>query len=129
MSLVKEITVKNKETKERCFKEVHEFTSGDVSFMSEELRNKINRLERVGLCMRRFKGDIVTEGLSYSGFSVGDVLAIGRATFRICQVGKPCHSSECIAYDENHACIMNEGVLFAEILTPGSVKLGDAIRF
>ena len=126
MKKIEEISIKNNKTKKRDQMNSYVFPKGRVSLYSIEVRNAVNNIEIQGICMKRFKADIVTSGLDYLEVEVDDMIKIGDLEIVVTQSGKPCHSSHCIAYNEDHQCIMQSGVIFGEVLVPGKVSVGDS---
>lgn len=127
MKNVVEISIKTSMTKKREQMISYYFSKGEVSFFSDEVRLKVMDREVQGICMKRFKGDIVTKGMDYSKIEVGDIVTIGELKIVVTQVGKACHTSDCEAYNEQVKCIMQSGVLFGEVKASGKVSLGDLI--
>ena len=71
--------------------------------------------------------NITTEGIDLSTLSVGDRLCAGTAVeLEITQLGKKCHS-RCAIYDQIGDCIMPREGIFAKVVKPGSIKVGDII--
>ena len=74
-----------------------------------------------------FAENITTEGIDLSALSVGDRLCAGAAVeLEITQLGKKCHS-RCAIYDQIGDCIMPREGIFAKVVKPGSIKVGDII--
>ncbi|MCR4320105.1 MAG: MOSC domain-containing protein [Candidatus Brocadiaceae bacterium] len=74
-----------------------------------------------------FGENIVTEGIELKSLPIGTVLKIGDGIFiRVTQIGKQCHD-RCAIYYKAGDCIMPREGIFAEILTGGTIKVGDEI--
>lgn len=80
-----------------------------VSLMAGEILEEIKTID--GFCTKKFKADIVTQGIDYEALKAGDVLEPEGRKIRITKVGKPCFS-DCPV--ENKPCILNHNVAFAE---------------
>lgn len=126
--MVTQISIKNKGRKKRVELGNFFFSKGDVSFYCQEIKEKIDDLDLKGICMRRFAGDIMTRGDLYSKYDKGDRLKIGHAEMVITKIGKPCHAKECNVYDVNGKCLLQEGVMFADVVKEGDVALGDVLE-
>lgn len=127
MKKILEISIKNNKTKKRDQMNSYVFPKGKVSLYSNEIRSAVINRDIQGICMKRFKGDIVTNGLDYLEIEVDDMIKIGDLEIVVTQSGKPCHSNHCIAYNQDSKCIMQKGVIFGEVLVPGKVSVGDNI--
>ena len=74
-----------------------------------------------------FGENIVTEGIELKSLPVGTILKIGDdIIIRVTQIGKLCHD-RCAIYYKAGDCIMPREGIFAEILTGGTIKVGDEI--
>ncbi|MDR4507250.1 MAG: MOSC domain-containing protein [Candidatus Brocadiaceae bacterium] len=74
-----------------------------------------------------FGENIVTEGIELKSLRIGTCIHIGeKIVLRITQIGKVCHD-RCAIYYTAGDCIMPREGVFAEILTGGVMKTGDAI--
>lgn len=124
MAKVVEISIKNKITKKRELMDSYFFAEGKVSLYAQEVRSDVSRRAVRGICMKRFKGDIVTSGLDYTQVEEMDIIHIGGLEIEVTQVGKPCHSLHCIAYRQHEDCIMQSGVIFGEVKKAGRVLNG-----
>lgn len=127
--MVTEISIKNNETKQRLNYTRYNFEHKTVSFMSNEVRNEIDIMPIKGLCMKRYKGDIVLSNVDFSSKQCGDHFILGQAEFVITQIGKKCHSTDCVVYNEAKKCLMQKGVMFAEVVVGGFVGLNDEVEW
>ena len=123
------ISIKESDSKTRTLKSQHDFVEGKVSFMSGEIKEAMEELDTQGICMRKFKGDIITYGVDYSALNIGDGFQIGGAQFLVSGVGKKCHSGDCTIYEADRECLIQKGVMFASVIKKGTVTLDDEIRW
>ncbi len=128
MSKVTRILIKEAGTQERSEVSEHLFQAGTISFLAEEALAVIGGRSQPGFCMKRFKGDIQTSGFDFKALTVGDQLLVGPLKVKVIQVGKVCHSEDCTAYEKGKTCFMVSSTLFAEIMNPGIVVVGDSCR-
>ena len=77
--------------------------------MAGEIIEEIKSID--GFCTKKFKADIITNGVDYKALKAGDVLDFGDRKVRITKVGKPCFS-DCPV--ENKPCVLNGNVAFGE---------------
>ena len=80
-----------------------------VSLMAGEIIEEIKGID--GFCTKKFKADIVTNGVDYNELKAGDVLELEGKRIQITKVGKPCFP-DCPV--EKKPCILNHNVAFGE---------------
>ncbi len=73
-----------------------------------------------------FAENITTEGLDLPRLPVGTRLKAGEVELEVTQIGKKCHT-KCKIYEQAGDCIMPREGIFAKVLTPGTLKVGDQI--
>ncbi len=74
-----------------------------------------------------FAENITTEGLDFSRIAKGSVLKLGGSVrLEIVQIGKECHE-ECPIRIKVGDCIMPREGIFAKVIAPGEVHVGDSI--
>jgi len=74
-----------------------------------------------------FAENITTEGLELYTLPVGTLLRVGEeAVLEVTQIGKVCHT-KCAIYYQAGDCVMPKEGIFAIVLEPGQVKVGDTI--
>lgn len=74
-----------------------------------------------------FAENITTKELDFSKITIGTVLRLGsEARIEIIQIGKKCHE-DCVIRRQVGDCIMPKEGVFARVLVPGKVQVGDPI--
>ncbi len=74
-----------------------------------------------------FAENITTVGLDFSRIKIGSVLEVGETVqLQVIQIGKECHE-DCVIRRKVGDCIMPREGVFARVLEPGEVRLGDPI--
>ncbi len=75
-----------------------------------------------------FAENITTEGIDLLLLEVGSKLKLGESTeLEITQFGKQCHS-RCEIFKQVGDCIMPREGIFAKVIKPGLINVGDAIE-
>ena len=75
-----------------------------------------------------FAENITTEGIDLLELSMGGKLKLGEsAVVEITQFGKKCHS-RCEIFEQVGDCIMPREGIFAKVITPGRINVGDVIE-
>lgn len=98
-----------------------------VSLLANE---SIDKMRRKGLqaSFGDFAENITTEGIDLISLPIGTTLRVGEeAILRMTQKGKECHD-RCAIYYEMGDCVMPREGIFAEVLHPGKIFVGDTIE-
>ena len=75
-----------------------------------------------------FAENITTEGLKLAKLPIGTKLKIADdITIEVTQIGKECHS-RCEIFKQVGDCIMPREGIFAKVITPGTIKVGDPVE-
>jgi len=73
-----------------------------------------------------FAENILTEGLVLYELPIGTRLQVGATELEVTQIGKECHHG-CEIRRLTGDCVMPREGIFAEIITEGEIRPGDAI--
>ena len=103
------------------------FAHRQVSLLESEEIEKMKKIIPT-LFHGAFAENLVTEGIELKKLVLGDTLRIGDALLRVTQIGKECHS-HCAIYEAAGDCIMPRLGIFCEVLSEGTVTVGDTIEF
>lgn len=71
-----------------------------------------------------FGENLVIEGFDFRALPVGTLLRCGDVLLEMTQIGKECHS-HCEIYKKMGECIMPREGVFARVIEPGSISVGD----
>ena len=75
-----------------------------------------------------FAENITTEGIDLLSLHVGGRLRLGdEVELEVTQFGKKCHGG-CEIFQKVGDCIMPREGIFAKVIKPGRIKVGDAIE-
>ncbi len=75
-----------------------------------------------------FAENITTEGIDLLSLTIGSRLRLGKSVeLEITQFGKKCHS-QCEIFEQVGDCIMPREGIFAKVISPGQIKVGDVIE-
>ena len=75
-----------------------------------------------------FAENITTQGIELPGLTIGSRLRIGKEIeLEVTQIGKECHS-RCEIFKQVGDCIMPREGIFAKVMKPGRIKVGDIIE-
>jgi molybdenum cofactor synthesis domain-containing protein len=73
-----------------------------------------------------FAENVLLTGIDLTQVAPLDRLKIGVVELEITQIGKECHGAGCAVFQRVGECLMPKQGLFARVITPGIVKVGDA---
>ena len=97
-----------------------------ISLLAQESIDKMAALGIEGLVPGKFAENMTTEGIELFTLPVGTRLRLGECLVEVTQIGKECHQ-HCEIYKKVGQCIMPHEGIFVKVLTPGVVRVGDAI--
>ncbi len=94
-----------------------------VSLLSAD---KVEEFRRRGAEVQpgAFGENLLVEGIDFRALPVGTHLRCGAVLLEITQIGKECHS-HCAIYQKMGDCIMPREGVFAVVLEPGEIAVGD----
>ena len=97
-----------------------------VSLLSAEKIDAFNK-RGANVIPGAFGENLVVDGFDFRALPVGTLLRCGDVLLEITQIGKECHS-HCEIYKKMGECIMPREGVFARVLKPGSISVGDEMN-
>ena len=94
-----------------------------VSLLSADKIDAFNE-KGAGVEPGGFGENLVVEGFDFRALPVGTLLRCGEVLLEMTQIGKECHS-HCEIYKKMGDCIMPREGVFARVLEPGTISVGD----
>lgn len=94
-----------------------------VSLLSADKIEQFNQ-KGAGVGPGAFGENLVVEGFDFRALPVGTLLRCGPVLLEITQIGKECHS-HCEIFKKMGDCIMPREGVFARVLEPGTICVGD----
>ena len=94
-----------------------------VSLLSADKIEAFNQ-QGAGVIPGAFGENLVVEGFDFRALPVGTLLRCGDVLLEMTQIGKECHS-HCEIYKKMGDCIMPREGVFARVLEPGTITVGD----
>lgn len=94
-----------------------------VSLLSADKIEAFNR-QGAGVIPGAFGENLVVEGFDFRALPVGTLLRCGEVLLEMTQIGKECHS-HCEIFKKMGDCIMPREGVFARVLEPGTICVGD----
>ncbi|MCI9510848.1 MAG: MOSC domain-containing protein [Oscillibacter sp.] len=94
-----------------------------VSLLGAEKIEQFNA-KGAGVKPGAFGENLVVEGFDFRALPVGTLLRCGPVLLELTQIGKECHS-HCEIYKKMGDCIMPREGVFARVLEPGTIRIGD----
>lgn len=94
-----------------------------VSLLSADKVRQFNE-KGAGVEPGAFGENLVVEGFDFRALPVGTLLRCGPVLLEMTQIGKECHS-HCEIFKKMGDCIMPREGVFARVLEPGTICVGD----
>ncbi len=94
-----------------------------VSLLSADKIEAFNQ-RGAGVEPGAFGENLVVKGVDFRALPVGTLLRCGDVLLEMTQIGKECHS-HCEIYKKMGDCIMPREGVFARVLEPGVIRVGD----
>lgn len=94
-----------------------------VSLLSEDKVKEFNQLG-ADVAPGAFGENLLVSGMDFRALPVGTLLRCGDTLLEMTQIGKECHS-HCEIYNRMGDCIMPREGVFARVLEPGVIRVGD----
>ena len=98
-----------------------------LSLLCLEQRQWMDEQAEPGLCFKRYKENILLDGLPPAILVPGIRLKAGEALLEISDAGKHCFE-ECPLFSTGRHCVLANRKLFAKVARGGLVKTGDAVE-
>ena len=95
-----------------------------ISLLAQESIDIMTEMGIDDLTPGQFAENLTTEGICLYELPVGTRLQIGETIQEVTQIGKECHS-HCEIYKKMGDCIMPREGVFARVLEPGTIHVGD----
>lgn len=104
---------------------------GDVHYGEREMQVSITTKstenwmqDKKGLCFRRFRANIVLDGIEEESLEVGNYVKIGDSVLEISGYEQRCFS-ECERYVKRMECRLLKGCCYAKVVKDGKIRKGD----
>ncbi len=95
-----------------------------VTIMSSEVLGKIQEARHQGICLKRYKYNILLEGVELSCLDIGDRLSLGEAEIEITEA-KECKIFDCPL--RSASCPISGLGVFAKVTKSGQISVGDIL--
>lgn len=106
--------------------DMHNGGERQTSILSLETREWMDSQKENGLCFKRFKENLLIEGIYEGLINVGSYLTIGNTKLKISLQSKHCFD-ECSLFSQSRPCMLADGAFFAVVERGGVIGVGDAV--
>lgn len=100
--------------------------SRQLTLLSGEIREWMDAQKVPGLCFRRYKANLVTEGLNPEDLKPGMRLKLGTAVLEVEESSKECFP-ECVLHQSGTRCRLSSGGVYLKVAESGTAKAGSTI--
>lgn len=98
-----------------------------ISLLTLEEKNWMEKQEVKGFCFRKYKENILVDGISVKDCRPGDLLQIGTAVLEITGSFKSCHKELCKLAKTEENCLLAGGSMFAAVKKSGIIETGMTV--
>ncbi len=96
-----------------------------VSLLDAAAAKRFTEASNIAVAPGEFAENLLLEGIDLARVAPLDRLVIGPVELEITQIGKECHGAGCTVFQRVGTCLMPKEGLFARVITPGVVTVGD----
>ena len=100
--------------------------SRQLTLLSGETRRWMDAQKVPGLCFRRYKANLETDGLDLKKLKPGMKLKLGSAVLVVEESSKECFP-ECVLHQSGTECLLSAGCLYLTVAESGTAKPGSTI--
>lgn len=97
-----------------------------VTAVDSKAWNWVHTHPNTGLCFKKFKANIVIDGLDFSSLQAGDILSCHGVSFEVSPEEKECFP-DCILASKEIFCSLKSGVIYLKILDSGEIQTNSSI--
>ena len=98
-----------------------------ISLLDAIAREWMQVQETEGFCFKKFKENILVEGVDIRNWKPGTHVRVGTAEVEITIVQKHCYPELCTLAQEGRDCRLQGSCCFARVVESGTIKAGDKI--
>lgn len=98
-----------------------------VSLLTLEEKEWMEAQEEKGFCLKKYKENLLIDGISLQKCKTGDLLVCGDVVLEIGASMKSCHAEFCGLAASGRECILAGSSKFAKVRKGGSIRRGMAI--
>ncbi|HBM16639.1 MAG TPA: molybdenum cofactor synthesis protein [Lentisphaeria bacterium] len=100
-----------------------------ISLLSSERIEEFSREIGKNIKFGEFAENITTEGIDLKSVTLFDRFIAGSLILEVTQLGKKCHGEGCAIFREVGKCVMPHEGIFCRVVHPGSIRIGDQIKY
>ncbi len=101
--------------------------NNQISIQTKELKLWMDEQSQKGHCFKRFKENILIEGIDLGQCVPGDLLACGDVVLEITEFVKRCYPAICDFASTGISCKVTDGIRYARVKQGGTLKVGMPI--
>ena len=99
-----------------------------ISLLTRHGQEWMQRNQTKGFCFRKYKENLLLEGIPLEKCSQGDLLICGDAILELTESAKNCHPELCKLASEETKCFLPDFCRFARVVKGGSIRRGMEIQ-
>lgn len=98
-----------------------------ISLLTVQEKQWMQQQEQQGFCFKKYRENILLDGLELYGYRSGDLIQIGDVVLELTGEIKSCHPDLCHLADGAHNCILAGTSRFAQVKSGGTIQVGMCV--
>ena len=98
-----------------------------ISLVTVSEKEWMNAQEVKGFCFKKYKENILLDGISLAECKAGDLLVCGDVVLEMTEAVKSCHQELCKLAEAKEKCILADSNRFAKVAGSGTIRTGMQI--
>lgn len=94
-----------------------------ISLLTRQEKEWMQKQKEKGFCFKKYRENILLDGISLSECKQGDLLSIGDVVLELTSSVKSCHPELC-KMAEGRKCILTGSSRFAKVVKGGRIRVG-----
>ena len=107
--------------------DMHQGGAKQLSLLSADVRGWMDSCKEPGLCFKKFRENILIDGVNFKELTNNSRLSIGEAVLSISMGKKHCYD-ECDLRLSGLECRLSGNSVFAVVEHGGTVRIGDTVK-
>ena len=99
-----------------------------ISLLTRDGQEWMQRNQTKGFCFRKYKENLLLEGIPLEKCNQGDLLVCGEVVLELTEPVKRCHPELCKLASEETKCLLPDFCRFARVVKGGIIRRGMEVQ-
>ncbi|MBQ8857687.1 MAG: MOSC domain-containing protein [Lachnospiraceae bacterium] len=99
-----------------------------ISLLTREGQEWMQQNETKGFCFRKYRENLLLEGIPLEKCSQGDLLICGEVVLELTESAKSCHPELCKLASEHTECLLPDFCRFARVVKGGIIRKNMEVK-